>query len=651
MKLFGSLFVTLLLCTACASLPEVDSTHAQDIKPVQAERKNDLIAIRKKIKNGRPEDNINYLNQQRGDLKGTEFEPEVEQLLGQEYSRLNKHADAGICYLRAARSSAGAERRFKLCQQAGKSFELAKDWDRLKKSVDYCLTSFEIPSENIRDLKAQKIIALEAEGANPVEISKAYVDLTASSQGELEGKYRGKALHSLEGMDLRQLGEVTADNEFGFLRGHAAYRMGQIYLSQRDTGNAKEAFAKTTQYLPETELAEDAQKKIDQISMATNVNPSTVGAVLPLSGKHAGLGQKLLRGLQMGLGLDGEGITPIKLAIVDSEGNPDLARRGVDKLVAEDNVVAVTGSLLSKTANAVADQAQVLNVPNLSLSQKPGLTQIGENIFRFGMTSEMQVRFLVKKCMKDLGMKRFAILYPNDKFGIEYANLFWTEVLARGGEIRAAQSYEPEEIDFSAPIQRLVGTFYQEERQEEMRWALKLRSEKQKGASSRSKSSDDLLTPVTDFDAIFIADGIKALGQISAMLSYNGVRGSKLLGLNLWNNESIIKRVGNSSNQVLFVDSAPLDTASPDVQAFVSRYKSLFNEDPGVFEVQGFETGLLLSKVLSQNVRSRSDFRDSLKTLAPFKGLSGSVSLKEGREFSKQLYLYSIDNNQIKILN
>lgn len=353
----------------------------------------------------------------------------------------------------------------------------------------------------------------------------------------------------------------------------------------------------------------------------------------------------------MGLGLDGEGITPIKLAIVDSEGNPDLARRGVDKLVAEDNVVAVTGSLLSKTANAVADQAQVLNVPNLSLSQKPGLTQIGENIFRFGMTSEMQVRFLVKKCMKDLGMKRFAILYPNDKFGIEYANLFWTEVLARGGEIRAAQSYEPEEIDFSAPIQRLVGTFYQEERQEEMRWALKLRSEKQKGASSRSKSSDDLLTPVTDFDAIFIADGIKALGQISAMLSYNGVRGSKLLGLNLWNNESIIKRVGNSSNQVLFVDSAPLDTASPDVQAFVSRYKNLFNEDPGVFEVQGFETGLLLSKVLSQNVRSRSDFRDSLKTLAPFKGLSGSISLKEGREFSKQLYLYSIDNNQIKILN
>lgn len=651
MRLFGSLMISLLLCSACASLPEVDSTKAQDIKPIEAARKNDLVSIRKKIKTGQAEDNINYLNQQRNDLKGTEFEPEIEQLLAIEYSRINKHSDAGICYLRAARSSTGADRRFKLCQQAGKSFEAAKDWDRLKKSVDYCLTSFEIPAENIRDLKAQKITALEAEGSNPLEIAKGYVDLTASSQGELEGKYRGKALRSLEAMDVRQLNEITGDNEFGFLRGHAAYRLGQVYLSQRDNSGAKEAFAKTIQFLPETELAEDAEKKIAQIGMATSVNPSTVGAVLPLSGKHAALGQKLLRGLQMGLGLDGESITPIKLAIVDSEGNPDLARRAVDKLVAEDNVIAVTGSLLSKTANAVADQAQVLNVPNLSLSQKSGLTNIGENIFRFGMTSEMQVRFLVKKCMKDLGMRRFAILYPNDKFGVEYANLFWTEVLARGGEIRAAQSYEPEEIDFSAPIQRLVGTFYQEERQEEMRTALKLRAEKQKGGSSRSKSEEDLLNPVVDFDAIFIADGIKALGQISAMLSFNGVRGSKLLGLNLWNNDAIIKRLSNASNQVIFVDGAPIDANAIDAQNFISRYKNLFNEDPGAFEIQGYETGLLLSKVLSQNVRTRSDFRESLKNLPPVKGLSGAISLKDGREFSKQLYLYSIENNQIKTLN
>lgn len=651
MKNLGILFTTLLVCSACSSLPEVDSTHASDLKPVEAVHKNDLLTVKKQIKNGRPEENLTYLAQARADYKGTEFEPEIEQLMATEYTKLGKHSDAGLSYLRAARSSSGADRRFKLCQMAGKSFESGKDWDRLKKSIDYCLASFEIPTENIRDLKALRIVALEAEGVNALEIAKAYVELTAVTQGELESKNRSKALKFVDNMDAQQLNEVIGDTEFGFLRGHAAYRLAQIYLSQRDTESAKGAYGKVIQFLPETELAEESQKKINQIGMVNTVNPSTVGAVLPLSGKHAALGQKLLRGLQMGLGLDGEGLTSVRLALVDSEGNPDLARRGVEKLIQQDNVIAVTGSLLSKTANAVADQAQVLNVPNLSLSQKSGLTNIGENVFRFGMTSEMQVRYLVKKCIKEMGLKRFAILYPNDKFGVEYANLFWNEVLARGGEIRGVQSYEPDEIDFLGPVQRLVGTFYQEERQGEMRLALKQRAEKQKGVGARSRSDEDLLSPVVDFDAVFIADGIKALGQISAMLSYNGVKGNKLLGTNLWNNEAIIKRVGNSSNQIIFVDAGPVDSKLPEAQNFISRYRTLFNEDPGIFEIQGYETGLILNKALSENVKTRSEFRERLRSLPPIKGVTGTISLKDGREFAKQLYLYSIESGQIKTLN
>lgn len=382
--------------------------------------------------------------------------------------------------------------------------------------------------------------------------------------------------------------------------------------------------------------------------MASQVNPSTIGAVLPLSGKHAALGQKVLRGLQMGLGLDGEGVSPIRLAVVDSEGNPDTARKGVERLVQEDNVVTVVGSLLSKTANAVADQSQVLNVPNLALSQKSGLTSIGENIFRFGMTSEAQVRYLVKRCMKDFGMRRFAIIYPNDKFGVEYANLFWDEVLARGGEIRGAQSYDSEENDFSGAVQRLAGTFYQEERQEEARWSARQRAEKNKGTSVRNQSDEDALSAVMDFDAIFIADGIKALGQISAMLSYNGVKGIKIIGPNLWNNESIIKRVANSGNQIIYVDGVPLDTKSNESTGFVKRYQELFNESPGPFEIQGYETGLILSKVLSSPIKTREEFKEKLKTIGSINGISGSISLSEGREFSKNLILYSIEGGQIK---
>lgn len=637
--------------TACSSLPEIDSTPAKDLKPSIDDQQKNIVQVKKTIKAGKPEENVKFLIRERANYKGTEFEPEMELMLAQEYSKVGKHSDAGLAYLRSARSSLGGDRRYKLCQLAVKSFQTGQDWDRLKKGVDHCLTNFEIPAENIRDLKALKVQAMESEGVNSLEIAKAYVDLSASSQGESEARNRTKALQTVETMSRDQLDTIVGDSDYGFLRGHAAYRLAQIYLSQRDVDSAQVSFAKVSQFLPETELAEISQKKIEQLKMSSLVNPSTIGAVLPLSGKHAALGQKVLKGLQLGLGLDGESVSPIRLAIIDSEGNPDLARKGVEKLVQEDNVVAVVGSLLSKTANAVADEAQVLNVPNLALSQKSGLTSIGENIFRFGMTSEMQVRYLVKKCMKDLGMRRFAIIYPNDKFGVEYANLFWDEVLARGGEIRAVQVYDPEEVDFSGPVQRLVGTFYAEERQEEAKWTAKQRAERQRGTNQRAHSEDDLLTPVMDFDAIFIADGIKALGQISAMLAFNGVKGTKLIGPNLWNNESVIKRVSNSGNQIIFVDGASIDAKTPQAQSFIKQYQDNFNETPGAFEIQGYETGLLLTRVLSENVKSREEFRERLKSLSPVSGLVGPITIGEGREFSKPLYLYSIESNQIKPMN
>lgn len=646
-------WIAVFVGLGCSSLPEVDSTPGKDLKPVVGEQKKTIAQVKRQIKSGKAEENIAILIQERNSYKGSELEPEIEQLLGQEYLKAGKHTEAGLSYLRAAQSSIGDDRKVKLCQLGGKAFISGRDWEHLKKGVEYCIVKFELSQPAVRELKALKLQGMESEGVGTVELAKAYVDLAALSRGEVESQYRTKALQCLDTMDRGQLESVVGDSDFGFLRGHAAFRLGQQWAAQRETSEAKTAFNKVIQFLPETELAEISQKKIEQMEAANSVNTSTVGVVLPLSGRHASLGQKVLRGLQLGLGLADGVENPIRLAIVDSEGNADLARKAVERLVQEDNVIAVVGELLSKTASSVADQAQVFNVPNLALSQKSRLTDLGENIFRFGMTSENQIRYLVKKCIVELGMRRFAIVYPNDKFGVEYANLFWDEVLAHGGEIRAAQSYEPDENDFSGLVQRLAGTYYLEERQEEIRWTAKQRAEKQKGvvAGPRSKSGDDALAPVIDFDGIFIADGIKALGQISGMLAFNGVRGTKVLGPNIWNSDAVIKRVVNSGNQTIFVDGAGMDIKSPIIQTFITKYKGVFSGvEPGAFEIQGYETGLLLSKVLSSNVRSREEFRQKLLSLPPIQGVTGMISLKGEREFTKPLYLYTVENNQIKIL-
>jgi ABC-type branched-subunit amino acid transport system substrate-binding protein len=439
------------------------------------------------------------------------------------------------------------------------------------------------------------------------------------------------------------LEKVSDDESFGSLRAGASFRLGEINLENRDRDNARKYFSRSISLSPQSEWSSRAQEMLEQLEAVRRVEPRTIGVVLPMTGKYAAISQKTLRGVQMGLGLYNNYPSSFKLAVIDSEGNPDNARRGVEKLVKEDNAISVIGSVLSKTAPAVAAKAQELGLPSIALSQKAGITEVGQGVFRNSLTSEMQVRYLVKIAMEEQGMKRFAILYPNDLYGVEYANIFWDEVLARGGSIVSAQSYSTKETDFRDPIQRLVGTYYLEARGDEYKMRLNEWTKAQTRKTSRTIPPDDLLPPVVDFDGVFIPDSAKAMGQISAMLSFNGVKSVKLLGTNLWNVPGIAKRAGHFSNQLLFVDSFVSTDPRFASSSFVRDYKTIFNEEPGIFEVQAYDSALLLRQLISQGNTSRESLTRALSQVKDFPGAVGPLSITTEREIMRPLVALSLD--------
>lgn len=441
-----------------------------------------------------------------------------------------------------------------------------------------------------------------------------------------------------------QLEEVANGSDFGFLRGHAMYRRGEIALDHKDTSDAKKYFSAVSDFLPGSDLAARSQDILLQLEASKNVQAQTVGVVLPLSGKNAPIGQRALRGLEIGLGLHLPG-SSFKLAVMDSEGNPDSARRGVERLVKEDNVIAIVGSLLSKTAPAVAAKSDELGVPTVALSQRSGLTEIGPSVFRNSLTGTMQVRSLVRTAMDELGMKKFAILYPNDAYGVEFANVFWDEVLARGGQITAVQNYSTKETDFRLVIQRLVGTYYGEARQDEFNLRLKELKQSDKKKSVRQSNLETVLSPITDFDAIFIPDSVKAMGQISAMLSYNDVRNVKLLGTNLWNTKDIARRAGNFANNIIFVDS--LSPSALGKSKFINEYKSLYNEDPSLIEIQAYDAGLILRQLIAAGADSREELTEKLTDLKKFPGALGSLSMNSEREIERPVTPLTIDKGEV----
>ncbi|MEZ4870938.1 MAG: penicillin-binding protein activator [Bdellovibrionales bacterium] len=394
-------------------------------------------------------------------------------------------------------------------------------------------------------------------------------------------------------------------------------------------------------------ISDRAQKIVEQIDARRKVSPRTIGVVLPLSGRHSEVAYRTLQGLQLGLGIYGNDRSNFKLAVIDSETNPDQARRATERLVIEDHVIAVVGSLLSRTAVAVASKADELNVPNITLSQKSGLTEIGTNVFRSALTSKMQVQELVRTAMDEKGMKRFAVLYPNDRYGVEFTNLFWDEVKARGGEIVAAQMYPPKSTDFSGPIKRLVGTFYIDDRRDEYQRVLRKWYSKQKYINSRISPPNDILPPIIDFDAIFIPDNVRAVGQIAPALAYHDVNKVTLLGTNLWNSPALIDRAQQYVQNTIFVDGVLLTDEEFQKSKFYRDFYSTFNSYPTIFEAQAYDVGLLLRQLILSGEQTRGDLQAALQKVKGFQGSLGEISMQADRELSRNLVRLSVQDDKI----
>ncbi|MFN7903712.1 MAG: penicillin-binding protein activator [Pseudobdellovibrionaceae bacterium] len=371
--------------------------------------------------------------------------------------------------------------------------------------------------------------------------------------------------------------------------------------------------------------------------------PYTIGLMLPLTGTNertTGLARNVLRAVQLGLGLNSDR-SPFRLAIYDTRADLKVAEEQFDLMIKEEKPIAVLGSILGKDSMLIAQKSQDYLVPSISLSQKSFVTDVGPYVFRNALSSSIQVKTLLDKVMGEMNLRKFALIYPNDAYGIEYANVFWDEVLLRGGEIRAAQVYDPLQTDLRDNIQRLVGQFYVEPRMAEYQKRLRELKLKKKDKSFRENTQEDVLPPMVDFEAVFIPDGPKNFGYVSSFLTGSRIRGVKLLGTNLLNVPKISSRVGKFANDFLFLDF-PQSNSS-----FAAEYLRLYGETPGPIEIQAFESATILRELISQGARSRNELQRRLAGLNRFPGVTGTLTMSEKREVARKLQFYKIDKNEL----
>ena len=450
-----------------------------------------------------------------------------------------------------------------------------------------------------------------------------------------------------EALSIEELAIVTKQSSMALVHPTAHLILATHYYNQKKFSRSQSHIKMISQ--EDTQAFRLAQELLQKIINRETVHRNTIGVILPLTGKHSRQANSILQGLQLSLGIFNTTTrSPYTLAVVDSGSHIDTAKRAVERLVLEDHVIAIIGGLLTKTAGAISSKANELGVPNISLSQKPRVTEIGTYVFRNALTSEMLVRQLVKNVMVGEKLKRFAILYPNDHYGVKYANLFWDEVLARGGSIVAAQTYEAKETDFNQVIKRLIGTFYLEDREEEYKEELKKWLAVNK-KSKKHRSTPPELKPIINFDALFVPDSTKAVGQIAPMLAYHDVKGTRLLGTSLWNQSSLIKRGQRYVEGAMFVDGFSISNGVFKNSTFFKEYEQTFNERPGVLAAQAYDTGLIVKSIIEMGVSSRKSFRGQLAKLDEFQGALGLLKMNKQREILRPILDLRVTNGQIQL--
>jgi len=423
-------------------------------------------------------------------------------------------------------------------------------------------------------------------------------------------------------------------------RGYLMYQLGVKYSKDEKPDEAVRALTGFVKSFPEHENVQQAKLLIEEIAGKTVYSRYTIGCLLPLSGPYRKYGNRTMKGIELALSqFNSKATNPsIHLLIKDTGGNPDKAILAMHDLQ-NDQVAAIIGPII--TAEAVATEAQHSGIPMITITQKENITEISDNIFRNFITREMQVKAVVSYAVEVLEVKNFAVLYPEEKYGTHFMNLFWDEVLKYGGKIVGAEAYNPSHTDFKDPIKKLVGLYY------EVPDDLKEEPDIEKIDTEKLKDENEEPEPVVDFEAIFIPDGPTKVGLIIPQLAFHDIEDVYLLGTNLWHSKKLVDMTKEYIQRAIIPDGFFSESTSGRVRDFVENYEKTYSEKPGFIEAIAYDTSMILFQILRRpDVRSRNAIKNELMQLKDFQGVTGLTSFNDKGDVKKELSLLRIKGDK-----
>ncbi len=195
-----------------------------------------------------------------------------------------------------------------------------------------------------------------------------------------------------------------------------------------------------------------------------------IGVIAPLSGELSALGLGIKNSVDLAIKQANEdkaipGWT-LELAAEDDQASPEVGKNAATKLAADDEVVAVVGTLnssVSQSVQPVLNSAGILQVSpantNDTLTKGADFATNPErpfdNYFRVCTTDSIQGPFAARYVYNELKLTKVATVHDKKTYGQGLAAAFTDEFKKLGGTIVSAQTINPDDKDFGAVISKI----------------------------------------------------------------------------------------------------------------------------------------------------------------------------------------------------
>jgi branched-chain amino acid transport system substrate-binding protein len=296
--------------------------------------------------------------------------------------------------------------------------------------------------------------------------------------------------------------------------------------------------------------------------------PLKIGVIAPLTGSQANIGTGVVNGIKAAAkrinaqgGLNG---SPIELIIYDDRNSPDEGVSAARRLIYEDKVKVILGSIGSSVTAAIQPlsmREKILLVTPVSMA--PKLSDVGDRyFFRVTATAAMRQKAFAKFVVEKLKPKTIAYLAANDDLGrseVESAEKIYAQL--NGPKTVYKTFYDPAETSFTAYLTKI-----------------------------KSLNPDTLFIVGDSVHAAVMVKQARALGIKSTFLS-SGEAGTG----------QFMKLAGDAANGIyLPLDWAPTFTDQASKE-FLAAYIQDYGKAPDTkFAVQGWEAMWITAEAIKK---------------------------------------------------